>query len=194
MSLLRKMGWIAAALALSFAFCVSAFAAEEGGAAGADTAKDIFVWVNFAIVAGGIAWVVRKYGRAGFRRTADAISEAIAKATAEKAEAVRALKESEAKLARLEQEIAAFRVTAQKEAEAEVERLVAMTKSDIEKIGIAAKTEIEATERAARQELKALAAKLAVDGAESLVAKQMTPAVQDALISNFVQSLQGRPN
>jgi F0F1-type ATP synthase membrane subunit b/b' len=42
--------------------------------------------------------------------------------------------------------------------------------------------------------LKALAAKLAVDGAESLVAKQMTPAVQDALIRNFVQSLQGRPN
>jgi len=26
------------------------------------------------------------------------------------------------------------------------------------------------------------------------VAKQMTPAVQDALIHNFVQSLQGRPN
>ena len=43
-------------------------------------------------------------------------------------------------------------------------------------------------------ELKALAAKLAVDGAESLVAKQMTPAVQESLISNFVQSLQGRPN
>ena len=42
--------------------------------------------------------------------------------------------------------------------------------------------------------MKELAAKLAVDGAESLVAKQMTPAVQEATISSFVQSLQGRPN
>jgi len=62
------------------------------------------------------------------------------------------------------------------------------------KIGTAAKAEIEAAERATRVELKALAAKLAVDGAESLVARQMTPSVQEALISQFVQSLQGRPN
>ena len=40
----------------------------------------------------------------------------------------------------------------------------------------------------------ALAAKLAVDRAESMVSNQMTPAVQEAMINNFVQSLQGRPN
>ena len=59
---------------------------------------------------------------------------------------------------------------------------------------MAAKAEIEAAERAARVELKALAAKLAVDGAESLVAKQMTPSVQEALINQFRTKLQGRPN
>ena len=75
-----------------------------------------------------------------------------------------------------------------------IERLRAATKNDVEKIGLAAKTEIEAAERAARVKLKALAAKLAVDGAESPVAKQMTPAVQESLINGFVQSLQGRPN
>jgi F0F1-type ATP synthase membrane subunit b/b' len=68
------------------------------------------------------------------------------------------------------------------------------TQLDVEKIRIAAKAEIEAAERAARVELKELAAKLAVDGAESLVTKQMTPAVQEAMINSFVQSLQGRPN
>jgi len=35
---------------------------------------------------------------------------------------------------------------------------------------------------------------MAVDGAESLVAKQMTPAVQEAMINSFMQNLQGRPN
>jgi F0F1-type ATP synthase membrane subunit b/b' len=94
----------------------------------------------------------------------------------------------------LEQEIQRFREQAQKDAAAELERLRAMTKTDIEKVGVAAKAEIEAAERAARVELKAIAAKLAVDRAESLLAQQMTPSVQEAMIDNFVQSLQGRPN
>jgi F0F1-type ATP synthase membrane subunit b/b' len=54
--------------------------------------------------------------------------------------------------------------------------------------------EIEAAERAARVELKQIAAKLAVDGAESLLAKQLTPKTQDALVADFVRSLKGNPN
>jgi len=53
------------------------------------------------------------------------------------------------------------------------------------KIAAAARAEIEAAERAARLELKALAANLAVDGAESLIAKQLTTQAQELLISNF---------
>jgi F0F1-type ATP synthase membrane subunit b/b' len=49
-------------------------------------------------------------------------------------------------------------------------------------------------ERAARLELKAIAAKLAVDGAETLLAKQLTPQTQESLVSAFVKSLEGRPN
>jgi F-type H+-transporting ATPase subunit b len=141
-----------------------------------------------------LVWLFKKVLPPIFRRKADLISEAIAQATAAKAEAERQLKEAAVKLTRLEQEVAEFRAAAQKEAQAELERLRKLTQLDVEKIGLAAKAETEAAERAARVALKALAAKLAVDGAESLVAKQMTPAVQDALIRNFVQSLQGRPN
>ena len=83
---------------------------------------------------------------------------------------------------------------AQEQAAAEFDRLRAMARNDAEKIRLAAKAEIEAAERAARVELKALAAKLAVDRAETLVAKEMTPAVQEAMINHFVQSLQGRAN
>jgi F0F1-type ATP synthase membrane subunit b/b' len=87
-----------------------------------------------------------------------------------------------------------LREQAQKDAAAEAVRIRAMAKSDAEKIGAAAKAEIEAAERAARMELKTIAAKLAVDGAESLLAKQLTPQTQDALIEGFVKSLQGSPN
>jgi len=104
------------------------------------------------------------------------------------------LKDAEQRLARLEQEVHSIRAEAQKDAAAEAERIRALAKSDVEKVGIAAKAEIEAAERAARLELKAIAAKLAVDRAESLVSKQLTPQTQDALIAGFVKSLQGSPN
>jgi hypothetical protein len=33
-----------------------------------------------------------------------------------------------------------------------------------------------------------------VNGAESLLAQQLTPAAQESLINNFVKTLDGRPN
>lgn len=169
-------------------------AAEEGGGAAEPPVSWVFKWIHFVILAGLAYWFFAVNRRPWFRHNADNISAAITKAAAVKAEAERLLQEAAAKLASLEGEIAAFRASAQREAMAEIERLRAATKNDVEKIGLAAKAEIEAAERAARVKLKALAAKLAVDGAESLVAKQMTPAVQESLINGFVRSLQGRPN
>jgi F-type H+-transporting ATPase subunit b len=172
----------------------AAFGAEEGGSSAEHSSEIIFKWIHFAILAGLLYWVFGKLLPPVFRRNADNISSAISKATSAKAEAERRLQEAVAKMGNLEREIAEFRAQAQQDAAAEVERLRAATVLDVEKIRAAGKAEIEAAERAARVELKELAAKLAVDGAETLVAKQMTPAVQEAMISSFVQSLQGRPN
>ena len=169
-------------------------AAEQGGSAAEQPVGTAFKWIHFVILAGLAYWVFAKLLPPVFRRNADNISAAIAKAAAAKAEAEKQLQNAAAKLTNLEKEIAEFRAIAQREASAEIARLRMITKGDVEKIGMAAKAEIEAAERAARVELKALAARLAVDGAESLVARQMTPSVQEALISQFVQSLQGRPN
>ncbi len=173
---------------------ISAHAAEEGGNATTERANEIFKWINFAIVAGLIAWVFLKLTPPFFRKNAETISSAISKATAAKAEAERQLREAEEKLARLEQEVTQLRSTAQREMAAETERLKAITQSDIEKVKLAAKAEMEAAERAARLELKTIAANLAVDGAESLLAKEMTPQVQESLVAAFVKSLEGRPN
>lgn len=186
--------WSALVAAMLLCGAIAAQAAEEGGGSAEQSAGTVFKWIHFVIVAGLLYWVFGKLLPPSFRRNADDISAAITKATAAKAVAERQLQEATVKIASLEQEVEAFRATAQKEAEAEVERLRAATRNDLEKISLATQGEIEAAERAARVELKALAAKLAVDGAETLVGKEMTPAVQEALINNFVQSLQGRPN
>ena len=172
----------------------SAQAAEEGASAGSETATEIFKWINFAIVAGAVLWLCLKKAPLFFSGRATAISSAITKAAAAKAAADAQLREAETKLADLQKEIAEIRAFAERESAAEVERIRIATHSDMQKIAAAAKAEIEAAERGARLELKALAAKLAVEGAESLLAKQLTPKAQESLIGSFVKSLEGRPN
>jgi F-type H+-transporting ATPase subunit b len=194
MKLARNAYYGLVVCALGLFSAAAAFAAEEGGSSAEHSTEMIFKWIHFAILAGLVYWVFEKLLPPMFRRNADNISSAITKATAAKVEAERKLQEAVTKMGNLEREIAEFRAQAQRDAAAEVERLRAATVLDAEKIRAAAKAEIEAAERAARVELKELAAKLAVDGAESLVAKQMTPVVQEAMIGSFVQSLQGRPN
>jgi F-type H+-transporting ATPase subunit b len=177
-------------------FCVTltAHAAEGGGSAATDRANEVFKWINFAIVAALMIWLFAKKLPEWFRGNADKISSAIRNATAEKDEAERQVREAEAKLANLKQEIASLQAVAKREAAEEGERIRALAESDAKKVGIAAQAEIEAAERAARLELKALAASLAVDGAESLLAKQLTPAAQESLVDTFVKSLERRPN
>jgi len=179
---------------VSLLVVASAHAAEEGGGAAAERATEIFKWINFAIVAGLILWVFGKVLPSVFRRNADTISSAITKATAARTAADAQLRGAETKLVNLQKEVAELRAFAQREAAAEAGRILALTASDAQKIAAAAKGEIEAAERAARLTLKVLAAKLAVDGAESLLAKQLTPKAQENLISSFVESLTGRPN
>jgi F-type H+-transporting ATPase subunit b len=182
------------AFAGSLFLTATACAAEEGGGSAGHGISGYFKWIHFVILAALAYWVFGKVTPPWFRRNADEISSAIAKAAAVKAEAEQRLQEAAKKLASLENEVAKFKTQVQQDAAAELERLRAATQVDVEKVRTAAKAEIEAAERAARVELKELAAKLAVDGAESLVAQQMTPAVQEAMISGFVQSLQRRPN
>lgn len=176
-----------------FLITINVNAAEESGSA-ANTVKDAFQWVNFAILVGAVLWVFMKVLPPKFRGHAEKISSAITTATAAKAEADRVLKEAEGKLARLQQEVAQLRTEGQRDAAVEAERIRNATGTDIQRIGLAAKAEIEAAERSARLELKAIAAKLAVDGAESALVKDLTPKVQESLVSNFVKSLEGRPN
>ena len=186
--------YLAAILCIFLSCALRVHAAEESGNSTSAHANEIFKWINFAIVAAAIVWIFAKKLPPAFRSNAEKISSAISKATAAKTEADRQLREAQSRLATMGQEVDALRETAQKDAIAEGERISNLTKSDAHKIAAAAKAEIEAAERAARMELKAIAAKLAVDGAESLLVKQLTPAAQAALVTNFTNSLEGKVN
>jgi F-type H+-transporting ATPase subunit b len=192
--MIRRLPIFATVLFAVLFAVLTVHATEEGGNAAQEHASEIFKWINFVLVAGGLIWLFGKALPPKFRENADSISSAITKATAAKAEADRQLREAGEKLAHLEQEVAHLRANAQREAEAEGQRIRDVAQADAQRIGVAATAEIEAAERAARLELKAIAANLAVDGAESLLAKQLTPQGQEALVSAFVKGLAGRPN
>jgi F-type H+-transporting ATPase subunit b len=189
----RSLQVFSGLLFLSFCVVLSAHAEEEPNSA-AGHASELFRWINFAIVAAVLIWLFAKKLPGWFRGNADKINSAISKATAAREEAERQVREAETKLANLKQEIAALQAVAKRETIEEAERIRALAQSDAQKAGIAAQAEIEAAERAARLELKALAASLAVDGAGSLLAKQLTPSAQESLVDNFVKSLESRPN
>ena len=181
-------------LFVSLLVSVSLQAAEGGSNAATERATESFKWINFAIVAGVLVWVFGNLLPPAFRKRAEAVSSAITNATSAKAAAEAQLRDAETRLANLQKEVTELRAFAERESAAEVERLRALTQSDVQKIAAAAKAEIEAAERAARLELKALAANLAVTGAESLLARQLTPKAQESLINNFVKNLEGSPN
>jgi F-type H+-transporting ATPase subunit b len=190
----KRYAQIAVSLLFSLLFLALNTHAEEAGSASQQSAENLFKWINFALVAGVIVWLSLKKGPGFFGRRADVISSDIQKSTEAKKQAEQQLQDAETKLQNLEKEVADLRATAQRESVAEAERIRNLTVTDAKKIDDAGKAEVDAAERAARLELKAFAANLAINGAESLLLKQLTPAAQEALINNFVKTLDGRPN
>jgi len=190
-SLVRRAGWMAA---LFFLAALPALA-QEGESSPADSPTGwIFRWLNFAIVFGAIAYFAVKAGGPYFRKQADEISRKIAEGTRAREAAEQQRKEIQAKLAAIEQEVAAMRAEAKRDAEAEAQRLRALAREEAQKIEAIAQAEIAAAERAARMELKSLGARMAIERAEALLRQELTPKAETALFENFVRELQRSPN
>jgi F0F1-type ATP synthase membrane subunit b/b' len=189
----RRLQWAALGMLVLLAVALPVHASEEGGGDNLFTAPIgwVFRWIQFIVVFGGVGYLLAKKAPAYFRRRAETIVASITESTKVKEEAERQLREAEEKLRRLDQELAEMRHAAQREAAAEAERIRKATQDEAKKIERAAQAEVGAAERAARIELKALAARLAVERAEALIRKQMTPQTEAALLQSFMQNLAG---
>jgi F0F1-type ATP synthase membrane subunit b/b' len=186
----RAVPLLATAL-FTFVFtAIPALAAEGTGEESSGFTPGLFFrWLNFAIVFGGIAYLIAKHGGSFFRANAKAIAASITEASAAKAEADRELHAVEAKIARLNQEIAELREAARRDSEVEAERLLASGRVEIEKIMQAARGELAASERAAQQELRAIAASMAVERAGVLVRSRMNGEVRARIFHAFLGEL-----
>jgi F-type H+-transporting ATPase subunit b len=169
--------------------------AQETRSSSADsTVGWVFRWINFGIVFGGIAYYAVKKGGPYFRRNARIISEKVAEGTRAREAAEQRRRDIEEKLAGLDAEIEAMRVTAKRDSEAEIQRLRGMAREDAERIEKSAQAEIAAAERAGQLELKALTARLTVERAESLLRRELDAENDAALFRAFVGELGGRAN
>jgi F-type H+-transporting ATPase subunit b len=159
---------------------------SEGKAEGV---SPIWAWANFAILAGGLGYLIAKYGGPWFVSRSLAIRRGIADAEEIRAKAEAVAATVERKLAGLEAEILVLKTDARREQEAEAERIRQQTAADLTRLREHTASEIVAAGKAARLELKRYGAQLAIDLAEQKIARQMTPPVQVALVDSFVRDL-----
>ena len=145
--------------------------------------------LDFAIIAVLIAWFWKKNIPAAFRTRTASIRKTMDEAQAASADANRRLGEIEARLAKLDQEIAKMAAAADTEAAAEEARIHSAAEQDSRRIIEAAQAEIESSARLARRELKSYAAELAVALAEKRI--QVDPGTDHQLVQNFSQELAG---
>ena len=103
------------------------------------------------------------------------------------AEATQRLKAVEARLAKLDTEVAGIRGEAEKQAAAEEQKISATAEHDKQRIVESAKMEIDAIARNARRDLKSYASRLAVDIASKKI--KVDQDADQALVREFVDQL-----
>lgn len=166
-------------------------ARAEGGHA--DEHGDPFIWwkwANFAILGGGLGYLLAKHLPPFFRSRTEEIQKGITEAAALKKDAEARLADMDARLKRLDREIAGLREGARAEIAAEGERMQGETRAALAKIQANAEQEIAAATRAASAQLRAEAAQLAVNLAAERIQARMTPETQADLVSRFVGTLE----
>jgi F-type H+-transporting ATPase subunit b len=152
-----------------------------------ETASLLSFLFNFAVIAGIIGWAAGKHLPGAFRARTAAIQKSMQEAQKASEEARRKLADIEARLSKLDVEIAAIRDNAEKDAAAEETRIQAAAKEDARKIVEAAQQEIVAAAKGARRALTAYAADLAVGLAQKQI--HVDAATDQALIRNFAGQL-----
>lgn len=152
-----------------------------------ETAYWIAMSINFAIIFAAIIALMKSQLPGYFRSRNIAIQRGIQEARAASEDARRRLTDIEARLSRLDSEVAQVRASAEKESVVEEARIRAAAQADAKRILESAEQEIEAASRQARRDLKSLATGLAVDLAARKL--QIDQATDESLVRNFVSQL-----
>ncbi len=151
------------------------------------TAYWVSVGLNFAIIALLLIVLLKSRLPGMFRARTESIRKSLDEARRASELAQKRLSDIEARLSKLDSEIASMRASADAEAKGEEERIRAAAEHDKQKIIEAAEQEIAAATNLARRDLKAYVAELAVSLAEKRI--QINAATDEELVRSFVEEL-----
>ena len=153
-----------------------------------EQASTVFTITNLAILLIGVGYLLMKNLPKAFKGRSATIQKQIVEARTATQEAKSRLSSVEARLAKLDGEIAAMRTQAEADGAREEERLKAAIEDEKQRILASAGQEIQSATLTARRELQTYAAELAVDqAARKLV---VTPESDRLLVAGFAQRLQ----
>ena len=156
---------------------------------------ELWKFINLAIFVGALVYILTRKVKLGeaFKTRRENIKQELARARQERDAAIAKLKEVEARLARLDSEVAAIQEQSKREAAEERERIAKSTENEIAKLSEQAQREIESAGKAAKHELRRYAAETSVQLAEEIILREMKPEDDARLIQRNVQELGGAP-
>jgi F-type H+-transporting ATPase subunit b len=147
----------------------------------------VFVFINFAIVAGFIYWASHTNLAQAFRTRTATIQKGIEEARRASAEANARLEQIQGRLSKLDSEVAEIRAAAEADFSAEQERIKRAAEEDARRVVETAESEIAAAAKNARRELRTYAAELAVELAKKNI--KVDAQTDAALVRDFVSQL-----
>jgi F-type H+-transporting ATPase subunit b len=145
--------------------------------------------INFAILVGALGYILRKPSAEFFRSRYASIQKSLDEGRKALEASQAQLKAVEEKLRGLEAEIAAFKVSAASEMEAERLRLQQRSAEEAARILESARTQTDTAVRGAKMELKNYAAQKSVTLAEGLIRTRLDDSGRKRLITQFVANL-----
>lgn len=163
--------------------------AKLGGMVGMSPSTSVYVfnWLNFLVLAVAVGYALVKALPKAFRGRTQTIQKSIVEARVATEEARLRLSAVEARLGKLDGEIAALRSDSEHAAAEEEQRMHAQVEDEKQRILQSAEQEIAAASAAAQRSLRAYAAEIAVDRAAAQL--QITPDDDRMLIESFAGRL-----
>ena len=171
--------------------------AEEHGESPGKTEKGpnmFWEWANFALLAGGLGYVIKKNAGPYFAQRSVEIRKGMAEAEAARAASDAKVAEVDRRLANLAAEIEALRRSAQQEAEADAQRVRREAAAEMAKVQSHIAEEIASATKSATLELRRYSAELALGLAEQKIAARLSPEMQGRLVGRFVASMAHTPS
>ncbi|MCC7235665.1 MAG: hypothetical protein IT163_10205 [Bryobacterales bacterium] len=181
---------LASLLILAGSLTFTAFANTEAG--GHHEPPVVYKWLNFGILALGLAVVAVKAGGPFFANRAREIAAALDGAKRVRAESEAQVAEISRRIANLDTELASMKAEARAALEQERIRSSRETENLKTKMQAAAEQEIAAAAKNAEFELRRFSSQLALGLAEQKIRTRMNDRVQGGLVGSFVSSLEQR--